>query len=746
MMMLFNAGESLRSMSMSSSALSRTNSTSSACSSLLEDEDSHFRSRSSDLIFYNDKHKDDLLRWLSILRQNGELCDVFIIVNNREIHAHCAVLASAGGVIGELITSHSKFKHRSFSSNSTYDSDNGSHSMHLTTADSFPMHNSCCASVYRNERGLFLDFPHADYDCMEALVEYIYKGSLRLPKEKVTALYDLSCLLHADSLAKVCAKYLSENLCIQNCISTRRCANRINDHLLAVKVDDYIEKHFAQIMQESKEFSSLPHVQATIIHLERQCLDWSRFNEKLFGDQLLSWFQCLVKELPSHMEFRTDIIANQTFVFYVDNDWTLRDCCEVDDSSSVGSCDLVQDYKHANGRFNSHKHASSTLSRKSSSVRHTSADSLISVSTDHEEIEWKIVTLYKTTEHNFTGLFVIYKQLVVVSIHLASHVNNTVANGEILVAERLEKMAAPRCAFGVVVVDNYIIVLGGYNRAECLKSTECYDVANNEWTDYISMSCERGRFNAAASGNEIYIVGGSDGSNDLNTAEMIVFGKGLNNDKWKRLANLPSARSNAAVAYLDNLYCLGGWSGGDAIRECLQYDSGNNCWRTLAPLNSIKCLFISLFVNLFIYVCFEFSGRAEAGCAVYNGKIYVIGGCDGWEKLNTVEVYDPTSNKWTMIAPMTTPRRACGAAVMNGKLFVVGGCDGIGILDSVEFIDLEDENSVWNTGQSMRTPRANARLVEVNSQLIVIGGFDGNSFLSSIESYAEGDSEWKKYK
>ncbi|OUC45967.1 hypothetical protein D917_08101, partial [Trichinella nativa] len=111
-------------------------------------------------------------------------------------------------------------------------------------------------------------------------------------------------------------------------------------------------------MQESKEFSSLPHVQATIIHLEKQCLDWSRFNEKLFGDQLLSWFQCLVKELPSHMEFRTDIIANQTFVFYVDNDWTLRDCFEVDDSSSVGSCDLVQDYKHANGRFNSHKHAS----------------------------------------------------------------------------------------------------------------------------------------------------------------------------------------------------------------------------------------------------------------------------------------------------------------------------------------------------------------------------------------------------
>ncbi|XP_003368829.1 conserved hypothetical protein, partial [Trichinella spiralis] len=177
-------------------------------------------------------------------------------------------------------------------------------------------------------------------------------------------------------------------------------------------------------MQESKEFSSLPHVQATIIHLEKQCLDWSRFNEKLFGDQLLSWFQCLVKELPSHMEFRTDIIANQTFVFYVDNDWTLRDCFEVDDS-----------------------------------VRHTSADSLISVSSDHEEIEWKIVTLYKTTEHNFTGLFVIHKHLVVVSIHLASHVNNSVANGEILVAERLEKMAASRCAFGVVVVDNYIIAL-----------------------------------------------------------------------------------------------------------------------------------------------------------------------------------------------------------------------------------------------------------------------------------------------
>lgn len=36
-------------------------------------------------------------------------------------------------------------------------------------------------------------------------------------------------------------------------------------------------------------------------------------------------------------------------MLYLEEDQTLQDCAEMDDHSSVGSCDIVQDYKKTGG-------------------------------------------------------------------------------------------------------------------------------------------------------------------------------------------------------------------------------------------------------------------------------------------------------------------------------------------------------------------------------------------------------------
>lgn len=54
-----------------------------------------------------------------------------------------------------------------------------------------------------------------------------------------------------------------------------------------------------------------------------------------------------------------------------------------------------------------------------------------------------------------------------------------------------------------------------------------------------------------------------------------------------------------------------------------------------------------------------------------NGKVYVVGGCDTWNCLNTVECYDPETNSWSFIKPIITPRRGCGLAHIKGKYIFI---------------------------------------------------------------------------
>ena len=46
------------------------------------------------------------------------------------------------------------------------------------------------------------------------------------------------------------------------------------------------------------------------------------------------------------------------------------------------------------------------------------------------------------------------------------------------------------------------------------------------------------------------------------------------------------------------------------------------------------------------------TSRSTVGVAVLDSKLYAVGGRDGCSCLNSAEVYDPHTNKWTMISSM----------------------------------------------------------------------------------------------
>lgn len=101
-------------------------------------------------------------------------------------------------------------------------------------------------------------------------------------------------------------------------------------------------------------------------------------------------------------------------------------------------------------------------------------------------------------------------------------------------------MSSPKCATGTGNFNGRLLVCGGYDRGECLRTVEEYSPETNTWTEQPPMRQGRGRFDLTVLDGKAYAVGGCDGSRELNTVEVLE----ANSNKWSSVAPLPLARSN----------------------------------------------------------------------------------------------------------------------------------------------------------------------------------------------------------
>ena len=92
-----------------------------------------------------------------------------------------------------------------------------------------------------------------------------------------------------------------------------------------------------------------------------------------------------------------------------------------------------------------------------------------------------------------------------------------------------------------------------------------------------------------------------------------------------------------------------------------------------------------------------------------DGKIYVAGGDGPGSRRREVEVYNPATNQWTILAPMNVPRNHTSGAVINGKFYVAGGRPGAEAASALRFMTLQpilDRVTDMPTGRAgMARPR-----------------------------------------
>ena len=136
------------------------------------------------------------------------------------------------------------------------------------------------------------------------------------------------------------------------------------------------------------------------------------------------------------------------------------------------------------------------------------------------------------------------------------------------------------------------------------------------------------------------------------------------------------------------------------------------------------------------------TARAQLGVAVVNGKIYAIGGendsaTGGPNVLNVNEAYDPATNTWTTKKPMPTARHSFGIAVYQNKIFCIGGSINGPYLAVNEVYDPSTDS--WETKMSMPTARAALTANTVNGKIYLMGGNPANT---TNEAYDPATDSW----
>ena len=197
---------------------------------------------------------------------------------------------------------------------------------------------------------------------------------------------------------------------------------------------------------------------------------------------------------------------------------------------------------------------------------------------------------------------------------------------------------------------------GGYQYQNKLLS-----IVDKKWVEHFpSMSTKRSNTTTVATQHHLIVAGGWDGSNHLNTVEVM----DIQTLVWSTAASLrhPYSRASAAICG-DQLYMLGGV---------------NNDFPTKSVLT---CSLTSLLQSRSetsprsVWNSISDAPMYHSTCVAVDGELLSVGGRDEQLKATSaVYKYDPTADSWLLISNMSTSRDHCLVAVLpTNEMMVVGG-------------------------------------------------------------------------
>lgn len=263
-----------------------------------------------------------------------------------------------------------------------------------------------------------------------------------------------------------------------------------------------------------------------------------------------------------------------------------------------------------------------------------------------------------------------------------------------------------------------------------------FDPKTNTWETKNKSPMEIHHFQAVVYDDVIYLVGAMTGFYPKELPLDCIWKYYPETDKWEKGAEIPLARRRGgagAVIYDDKIYISCGIKFGHSSGTTNMFDSYDlktGLWEVLTDAPHIRDHFSAIVANGKLYCVggrnssvhypdnfkaffsattaqidyYDFSERkwytlaetlpiptAAAGIVTINDCLVYLGGESSQEKAhNETQCFNLSTRKWSLLAPMHTPRHGTGAILYKNEIFIAGGSPnkGGGNLSTIEKLSL----------------------------------------------------------
>ncbi len=271
-----------------------------------------------------------------------------------------------------------------------------------------------------------------------------------------------------------------------------------------------------------------------------------------------------------------------------------------------------------------------------------------------------------------------------------------------------------RNAPGILLANGKVLVTGGTTyqiRDEAINAPELFDPSTNTWSWTGMMSTtRRNHYMIRLNNGNVLVGGGYDISgNALSSVELYNSSTG----QFSAVASMPESRTNARVALLPdgNIIVIGGYSSSIAstLNTAIIYNVTSNTWNSVSSQMQIG------------------HGQGSALITLSDGRIMIAG---GWVSaggslfgISQTDIYNPSTGQFTRGPSLTLQRGdLTGHLLSDGKVVLIGGSDGSNASNSVDVFDPSTNQMIRQANTMFHSRYQHSSVLLQDGRVLIIGG------------------------
>ncbi|XP_005092148.1 kelch-like protein 26 [Aplysia californica] len=515
-----------------------------------------------------ENHCCALLHGLQDLRKSNTLCDYTLVADGERISVHRAVMAACSDYFRAMLTGYMK-----------------------------------------ESREECVELKGVTASGLKVVVDFAYTGRLELTYDNVHDVLSAASHLQVGVAVELCSKYLETALTVDNCTDILNLAQMYSLKSTQDKAMHYMMDNF-EFVSSSQQFRKLTHTQMASMLMSNTLRVPSEY--RLFT-LVLQWIKQESTDRVQYLSLlmrhvRLPLLAGEELVEKVSKEDLMRNNVECSDLLTE-----AKDYHIVTGK-------QPMLQSTRTQVRSHHPSIVMSHAQNLE------CFTFHNKHHGF-----------------------------------LRDAPIPLFNPSVAVLDNFMYACGGkYDSTENneIATARCfrYDPRFDSWFELAAMNEARKDFVVVPYNGKLYAVGGQDENMVMCTVECYT----VATEEWELCASIShSCYGHAGAVCEDKIYISGGQRFSGCANNMSCFNPAANTWEEKVSMLNGRCNHVMMEVQRKLYVI---GGNIEDS---YGFPVPII----------AMEFYDPLADQWSVLKTTCNIREA-GAAVLNDKIYLVGGING----------------------------------------------------------------------